>query len=255
MNKIICVGCSHASISFTRNPWPYWISQYFNASVEILSSPGAGIQIGVDKLSLALETNDVDFVVFQVPHNVRLSIGMNYHFNPSDPQDQQRWQLNGNQVAEEFIMGLNPNNNINAMSRLHGEKYRKMFLRFNDWYLQFVGDNRYETDIRFLQNIFMVQEMCRLKNVPYVFFLWHDFKTDTSDRPLFKSWLDKIDFSRCPDKSIEQFLVEQKIKAPWNINRPDPVDSAYSVDGYHLNDNGSKKIIYDFIAPFIESKS
>jgi len=49
-HKILCVGDSHASTAFTHKPWPYWL----DGNIDVLCSPGAGIEIGVQKLALQL---------------------------------------------------------------------------------------------------------------------------------------------------------------------------------------------------------
>jgi hypothetical protein len=239
--NVLCIGCSHASKKFTKRPWPYWISQSIGFNVDVLSSPGAGIQIGVDKLVLQLSKKEYDLVLFQGPHDVRLSVGMNYHSDKDSSKEKDPWESHGNKVDAEFIMSLNPHNNVDAMKKFFGNDHSKLYQGFNNWYTRFVCDNNYETKVRYLHNLFLVQEICKRHGIKYKIFLWHKLEATPTD--VFSAWYDQLDQDYIIQESVEEFLLRTKMKKDsW-------VSDEYSVDKYHLNDKGSKLLVQDYIIP------
>lgn len=252
IDKIVCVGCSHASDSYTPKSWPHWIGEHYQKEVEVLSSPGAGIQIGVDKLSLLLSKNTYHSVFFQVPHNVRLTVGMNSEKLIKTYETDMEWKENGNIVGEEFIMSLNPSNNIGAMTKFFGVKYEKLFKGFDKWYLRYVADNTYETEVRSMHNLFLAQELCKKNNIPYYIFFWHEQLSKRKHKHLFNAWYDNIDKTRIIENSVTEFLEENNYKVLPKPFQAHPVLPEWSVDGYHMNDEGSKLVVDNYVIPNVE---
>lgn len=250
IDKILCVGCSHASSVYTKKSWPYWISNHYNQEVDVLCSSGAGIQIGVDKLCVALDKNIYNAVIFQIPSNTRLSVGMNTEYLITSHETETPWEINGNKVKEEWIMSLNAQNNVNAMTKFWGPRFKKLFKGFNAWYLQFVADNLYETEVRLFHNLYLAQSLCERNNIPFYAFFWHPQITRDDSRVLLASWQNLINWSNTMPNSITDFLKDNNMVD--SIHPLSPVLDAWAVDGYHLNSLGSKRIVDEYIVPNIE---
>jgi len=245
-DKILCIGCSHASKTYATKSWPYWIGQFYKKDVEVMSSSAAGVQIGVDKLCLKLVSKTYDSIFFQVPNNIRLSIGMNSNGIKRNPEMSMPWERNGNTVGEEFLINLNPNNNVESMKKFFGKADEKIFEAFNKWYLKYFGDNTYETNVRLMHNIFLVQELCKVNNIPYYIFFWHDVPVKTDNSKLFNAWHDLIDWNRIVTGSVTGFLEHNKYK------NKSIIPNEWSVDGYHMNDLGSRLVVDNFVIPGVQ---
>lgn len=234
-NNILCVGDSHASKSYTQKSWPYWIS----GVKETLSSPGAGIEIGVQKLALKLSQDKFDFVIFQTSHNMRLSAGMNYNGkNDTTKELDWRWEDHGCKVDNHFIMGLNRENNVKAMRKYHGIRKTEFYNGFNKWYLKYQGDNEYETKIKYLQHICSVQQLCKAYDIPCAIFNWHTLPQSQSK--LYSAWNKVIDHSCIVSTSVEQWYIDTDFDLGKN-----------TVDGYHLTEEGSRLLVQDYLEPAI----
>ena len=242
--KILCVGCSHASSAFTGHPWPYWIAKSLNAKFDVLASPGAGIQICVDKLALKLSQAKYDLILFQTPHELRLAIGMNYDPKHDTSKENHPWETNGNKIGEHFVMGLNPSNNVHAMNKFFGGYNLKLYKHFNRWYNQYVADNTYEINVKFLQQIWTVQKLCEQHNTPYKIFHWHE-NTEINTN-LYASWKKLINHEHILKGNVVDYLNENGMAIMG------AVASEYSTDKYHLNDIGSEKIANNFILSQID---
>lgn len=243
-NKILCVGCSHASSIFASKPWPYWLANELECEYDVLASPGAGIQIGVDKLALKLSQEKYDLVVFQTPHELRLSIGMNHDPSYDKSKENQPWEINGNKIGEHFIMGLNPSNNVHAMNKFFGGNNLKLYKHFNRWYMQYVADNSYEINVKFLQSLWMVQSLCDQYHTPSKIFYWHGITEIKSE--LYNSW-----------KRIlrHEDIIEGNVVDYLNINgmaNNGAVHEEYSDDKYHLNDTGSSSMVKEYLLPKLQ---
>ena len=252
-NKILCVGDSHASNKFTPTPWPDHLAKILDCEHDVLSSPGAGSQIGVDKLVLKLSNNSYDLVVFQLSHEYRNAIGMNYEQRFDKSNENDPWDQSGNKVGEEFIMCLNPSNNVGAMKKFfRGYKaMKRLFESFNAWYIQFVADNTYELYIKQLQQIYNIQKVCADHNTPCLIFAWHPIKQKKKNSPLFDSWRSMINWEDVINISAEQLMEQQEMKQPYEQYKATPVNKEWSVDGYHLNDQGSKWLVENLLIPYI----
>ena len=252
-NKILCVGDSHASNKFTPLPWPKQLANKLECLIDVVSSPGAGTQIGVDKLILKLSKNKYDLIIFQLSHEYRNSIGMNYNSRFDTSKENDEWEQHGNKVGEEFIMCLNPSNNVGAMKKFFSGSLmmNKLYKRFNEWYIQFVADNTYELYIKQLQQIYNIQKICADHNTPCLIFAWHPIKQKKKNSPLFDSWRSMINWKDVINISAEQLMEQQGMKQPYEQYKATPVNKEWSVDGYHLNDQGSKWLVENLLIPYI----
>jgi len=252
-SNILCVGDSHASTKFTTHPWPYWLSQSLECKTDVLSSPGAGSQVGIDKLCLKLKDKHYDLIVFQLSHEYRNTMGMNYDMKYDTSGEKDDWEQHGNKVGEEFLMCLNPSNNVGAMTKFFRgwSPAKKLFKRFDEWYIQYVADNNYELYVKQMQQIFTIQQICKSKNTPCIIFPWHRIKTKKKNSPLFDSWKSIIDWDLVLEDSAEKFLEDSNLKKPYSKYEATPVHEDWSVDGYHLNDNGSKLLVEKMLVPSI----
>lgn len=251
-NKILCIGDSHASKCFTPHPWPHWVGESLDCEIDVLCSPGAGSQIGVDKLALALSQKSYDLVIFQMSHEYRNSIGMNHSRWSDNSGETKIWEESGNLAGDEFIMGLNPSNNVNAMSKFFGkEDFKKqIFETFNEWYIQYVADNTYELYIKQLQQMFAVQQICNKNSTSCKIFTWHPFLRKRKGM-LFNGWISLIDLDHVINRSAEESLESAGMKSPYHKYEATPVHPEWSVDGYHLNDQGSKWLVENLLVPDI----
>lgn len=241
-HKILCVGDSHASTAFTRKPWPYWL----DGNIDVLCSPGAGIEIGVQKLALQLSKEKYDLVIFQGPHNMRLSVGMNYNEadDRSGVEKTYPWQQHGNKVDDEFIMGLNPNNNIPAMAKFHGKEHfkQKIYKGFNEWFLQYQADNNYETTVKYTTHLFTVEQLCKVYNTKLVIFLWHPIEGRKNN--LFTAWNKHL----TTVISTSVFEWQQSKNWIWRGGK-----CKNTTDGYHLNDYGNEVLVQEYLKPHISN--
>lgn len=238
-NRILCVGDSHASTAFTHKPWPYWV----DGNKDVLSSPGAGIEIGVQKLALQLSKQQYDLVIFQAPHNVRLAVGMNY--DPATDNSVEKnmpWQQHGCKVGDEFIQSLNPSNNVYAMKKFHGKEFGKIkeYKNYNDWYLRYQADNYYETNVKFITHLFTIEQLCKVYNTKLVTFLWHPIEGKRNE--LFTSWYNKL------ESIVPQAVTEWQEQKEWKGKEG---HCKHTVDGYHLDDGGNRTLVQEYLKQHI----
>lgn len=237
-NKILCVGDSHASTSFTDKPWPHWLT----GDIDVLCSPGAGIEIGVQKLSLQLTKQKYDLVIFEAPHNMRLAVGMNYNksYDNSGIEKTYPWQQHGNLVEDEFIMSLNPSNNVSTMKKFHSEKFSNLYKGYNDWYLRYQADNNYETTVKFAAHLFTVEQLCKSYNTKLVTFLWHPIEGKHNE--LYNSWYNRL------ESILPQAVTDWQEQKGWK-GKEGPCKN--TVDGYHLDNIGSETLVQEYLNPHI----
>ena len=237
-HNILCVGDSHASTAFTRKPWPHWL----DGNVDVLCSPGAGIEIGVQKLALQLSKKEYDLVIFQAPHNMRLSVGMNYDEanDNSGVEKTYPWQQHGNKVDDEFIMSLNPSNNVYAMKKFHGKDFGKIkiYKNFNEWFLRYQADNNYETTVKYITHLFTVEQLCKTYNTKLVTFLWHPIEGNKND--LYNSW------SKHLTSVVPSTVTDWQESKGWKGKEG---HCEHTVDGYHLDDIGSRTLVQEYLKP------
>ena len=237
-NNILCVGDSHASTAFTRKPWPYWLE----GNKDVLCSPGAGIEIGVQKLALQLSKKQYDLVIFQAPHNMRLSVGMNYDESNDNSGIEKTypWQQHGNKVDDEFIMSLNPSNNVGAMKKFHGKDFGKVkiYKNFNEWFLRYQADNNYETTIKYVTHLFTIEQLCKMYNTKLITFLWHPIEGKRNE--LFTSWYKQL------ETLLSEAVTDWQESKGWKGKEG---HCEHTVDGYHLDDNGSRTFVQEYLKP------
>lgn len=239
-NRILCVGDSHASTAFTRKPWPCWLE----GNIDVLSAPGAGIEICVHKLALQLTKQTYDLVIFEAPHNMRLAVGMNYNEanDNSGIEKTYPWQQHGNFVGDEFVMSLNPSNNVGAMKKFHGKDFGKVkvYKDYNEWYLRYQADNNYETTVKYATHLFTVEQLCKVYNTKLVTFLWHPIEGKRNE--LFTSWYNRL------KTIVPQAVTEWQEHKGWKGKEG---HCKHTVDGYHLDDHGSKTLVQEYLKQYL----
>jgi hypothetical protein len=238
-------GCSHAGYSFTPNPWPVQMSKLLDAELILASSPGAGIDICVDKLAWILNNHKVDHVFFQAPSDLRMCIGVNSVL-PSlqgvegNVSENENHLHNGNQFYS-FIMTL-VRGNKRALTSMVDPGAEELWNHFDEIWNKYFLDNFYENRINFIKQLLLVENLCKSHRVNYNIFTWHDFPWDSKNE-LFQSWISRLDMNYVNKESVISFLkrTNRMDKNTENAN------VEFSSDGYHLNDLGSTVLAKEYI--------
>jgi hypothetical protein len=110
--------------------------------------------------------------------------------------------------------------------------------------MQYVADNSYEINVKFLQSLWMVQSLCDQYHTPSKIFCWHDITEIKSE--LYNSW-----------KRIlrHEDIIEGNVVDYLNINgmaNNGAVHEEYSDDKYHLNDTGSSSMVKEYLLPKLQ---
>ncbi len=245
--KIAAVGCSHTS--YVDKCWPQQLASLLNAELVLGSSPGAGVGICVDKLCYILSTEKVDHVFFQAPADLRFCIGMNTKLKTligvegnGIPGD----LCNSNDFFT-FIMTL-VHGNKRALNRMVDNRTDDLWDKFDKIWEEYFFDNFYESRINFVKHLVQVQNLCKNHNVPYTMFTWHDFPWNDKNK-LLRAWVDQIDRKNLISESVINFNKRNK-----RMDERECVYKEFSVDGYHLNAEGSHILAKDYILEFYKNQ-
>jgi hypothetical protein len=169
---------------------------------------------------------------------------MNHDPSKDTSNENYPWEINGNKIGEHFVMGLNPSNNVRAMNKFFGGYDLKLYKHFNRWYMQYVADNTYEINVKFLQNLWTVQSLCDQYHTPSKIFHWHEVTNIESS--LYNSWKRLLRHEDILEGNVVNYLNTN------GMANNGAVHEEYSDDNYHLNEYGNSRLIKEYLLPQLQ---
>ena len=263
MKKTVLVGgCSHSSSYYVRRSrtWHGLLNKKYDCKVIAKVSPGAGNLFIIDHLMWELNKTEVDLVIFQITEQFRTVLGLNhdelvrndhenfkgasckstniffnadfwekyssikYRFSPERRDFDDRKHI----LLEDFPTVKN--------DIIYDPEYYEMFDTF---YLEQILPSVYETQVRYLRELYLLQNECRMKNIPILFIeFW---------KPLLKLDVDGVRFYY--HKLDRNKFVEVDYDKNWMSD-----DEHFGPDGAHFNVKGHKMFFEKYVEPNLPIK-
>jgi hypothetical protein len=225
---LIAIGCSHSSLLYGKS-WPDYLAKKIGTNLMRASTPGGSNSSYIEKLNYLLKNNNPSLVVIQLTSPYRSLIG----FKPSEPVET-NYNLND---GDSFLnigwynWKIIDKNFANSKKLLN--KYSNIIPA--DFY-KFWSDNVVLSKwslIKTMQDIFIMQSLCNLHNIPCIFYSWFykfdDIFTDEYD------WL-RAHINYINGSAIEFFNNENIHSIPGNA---------------HWNDDSHEYLVNNWIYPYI----
>ncbi len=258
MKKTVLVGgCSHSAPYFVTRPqtWPALLRHKYDCKMIQKVSPGAGNLFIIDHLMWELNKTEVDLVIFQITEQFRTVLGLNHDelvrndhenfqgascksmnifFNADFwekyssvkyrfDSDRQDFDDRKNIFLEKFPVSKN--------EIVYDPEYYEMFDTF---YLEQILPSVYETQVRYLRELYLLQNECKMKNIPILFIeFW---------KPLLRLDVDGVRFYY--HKLDRNKFVEFDYDKNWMSD-----DEHFGPDGCHFNVKGHRMFFEDYVEP------
>ncbi len=263
MTKTVLVGgCSHSAPYYvTRNEtWHSLMKKKYDCDIISHTYSGSGNLFIIDNLMWELNKNKIDLVIFQITEQFRTVLGINhmellnegsenfkgatcksmniffnadfwekyssinYRFSP----DRKDFDDRKNIFLEEF-----PNKKSDL---IYDPEYYEMFDIF---YLEQILPSVYETQVRYLRELYLLQNECKMKNIPILFIEWW--------KPLLNLDIDGVKFYY--DKLDRDKFVEVDYDKNWMSD-----DEHFGPDGCHFNVKGHRMFFEKYVEPNLPIK-
>ena len=262
MTKTVLVGgCSHSAPYYvTRNEtWHSLMKKKYDCDIISHTYSGTGNLFIIDHLMRELDKNRSDLVIFQITEQFRTVLGINH---------------NGLHNGGQNFMGatcksMNIFFNADFWKKYSSAKYRfdsdredfddrkHIFLEdfpstkndivydqdyyemFDIFYLEQILPSVYETQVRYLRELYLLQNECKMKNVPILFIEWW--------KPLLKMDVDAVKFYY--NKLDRNKFVEVDYDKNWMSD-----DEHFGPDGCHFNVKGHKMFFEKYVEPNLPIK-
>ena len=263
MRKTVLVGgCSHSQPFYgkNKNSWPELLRQKYDCNLIRHTIGGAANLLIIDKLMWELNNNKVDLVIFQITEQYRSVLGINHlgllgkdhtdfkgatckstniFFNADFwkkyssvkyrfSSDRHDFDHRKDILLEDFPKALNDS--------VYNPEYYEMFDIF---YLEQILPSVYETQVRYLRELYLLQNECKMKNIPILFIEWW--------KPLLNLDIDGVKFYY--DKLDRDKFVEADYDKNWMSD-----DEHFGPDGCHFNIKGHKMFFEKYVEPNLPIK-
>ena len=110
---------------------------------------------------------------------------------------------------------------------------------FDTFYLEQILPSVYETQVRYLRELYLLQNECKMKNIPILFIEWW--------KPLLNLDIDGVKFYY--DKLDRDKFVEADYDKNWMSD-----DEHFGPDGCHFNIKGHKMFFEKYVEPNLPIK-
>ena len=229
MKKTVLVGgCSHSTSYFVTNneTWHSLLKKKYDCNVTSHIYSGSGNLFIIDNLMWELNKNKIDLVIFQITEQFRTVLGINHKellneesenfkgatckstnifFNADFwkkyssvkyrfSSDRHDFDHRKDILLEDFPKALNDS--------VYNPEYYEMFDIF---YLEQILPSVYETQVRYLRELYLLQNECKMKNIPILFIEWW--------KPLLNLDIDGVKFYY--DKLDRDKFVEADYDKNW----------------------------------------
>ena len=262
MKKTVLVGgCSHSAPYYvTRNEtWHSLMKKKYDCDIISHTYSGTGNLFIIDHLMRELDKNRSDLVIFQITEQFRTVLGINHNgllkggqnfmgatcksmnifFNADFwekyssvkyrfDSDRQDFDDRKHIFLEDF-----PNKKSDLV---YDPEYYEMFDIF---YLEQILPSVYETQVRYLRELYLLQNECKMKNVPILFIEWW--------KPLLKMDVDAVKFYY--NKLDRNKFVEVDYDKNWMND-----DEYFGPDGCHFNTRGHRMFFEKYVEPNLPIK-
>ena len=263
MKKTVLVGgCSHSENYYTKRQesWPNLLNSKYDCELIRHTISGTANLLIIDKLMWELNKNKIDLVIFQITEQYRTALGINHlGLLGTDHTD----------FHGATCKSLNIFFNADFWERYSTSKYRfedsrrdfdfrkDVFLddypavqhdvvynplyyeMFDTFYLEQILPSVYETQVRYLRELYLLQNECKMKNVPILFIEWW--------KPLLKMDVDAVKFYY--NKLDRNKFVEVDYDKNWMSD-----DEHFGPDGCHFNVKGHKMFFEKYVEPNLPIK-
>jgi len=267
MKKTVLVGgCSHSAPYYVtkQKTWHSLLKEKYDCNISSHTISGAGNLFIIDHLMWELNKTEVDLVIFQITEQFRTVLGINhqslvlhrkdfkgasckstniffnadfwekyssvdYRFSPDRRDfDDRKHILSENFPYKEHDLIYDP-------------EYYEMFDIF---YLEQILPSVYETQVRYLRELYLLQNECKMKNIPILFIEWW--------KPLLKMDVDAVKFYY--NKLDRNKFVEFDYDKNWDVLKVDGVEQYFGPDGCHFNVKGHKMFFEKYVEPNLPIK-
>jgi len=274
MKKTVLVGgCSHSTDYYTRKneSWPSLLQKKYECDLIRHTIAGTANLLIIDNLMWELNKNKIDLVIFQITEQFRTVLGLNhdelvrndhenfkgascksmniffnadfwekyssinYRFSP----DRKDFDDRKNIFLEEFPTVKN--------DIIYDPEYYEMFDTF---YLEQILPSVYETQVRYLRELYLLQNECKVKNIPILFIeFW---------KPLLKLDVDGVRFYY--NKLDRDKFIEFDFDKNWDVRTADTDEEEVEVAGHfgkdktHFNEKGHRMFFEKYIEPNLPIK-
>ena len=262
MTKTVLVGgCSHSAPYYvTRNEtWHSLLKEKYDCEIIPHTYSGAGNLFIIDHLMWELNRTEIDLVIFQITEQFRTVLGINhsslvkngehfkgascksmniffntdfwkkyssvnYRFSPDRDDFDDRKHI----LLEKFPFIKN--------DIIYDPEYYEMFDTF---YLEQILPSVYETQVRYLRELYLLQNECEKKNISILFVEWW--------KPLLKMDTEAVEFYY--NKLDRNKFVEFDYDKNWDVLKVDGVEQYFGPDGCHFNVKGHKMFFEKYVEP------
>ncbi len=263
MTKTLLVGgCSHSTPYYVtrQETWHSLLKEKYDCNIISHTLSGSGNLLIIDRLMWELNNTAIDAVIFQVSEQYRTTLGinhselldteesnflgatcksMNIFFNTDFwkkyssvkyrfSSDRHDFDHRKDILLEEFPKVLDDS--------VYDSEYYQMFDTF---YLEQILPSVYETQVRYLRELYLLQNECKVKNIPILFIEWW--------KPLLNLDIDGVKFYY--DKLNRDKFVEFDFDKNW----ANDVEH-FGHDGCHFNIKGHKMFFTNYIEPNLPIK-
>lgn len=263
MKKTVLVGgCSHSTDYYTRKneSWPSLLQKKYECDLIRHTISGIANLLIIDKLMWELNNNKIDLVIFQITEQYRTVLGINHtrlleqehsdfhgatckpiniFFNADfwERYSTSKYQLEADRhnfdERKDIFLDEYP-------SIKHDVVYNPLYYEmFDTFYLEQILPSTYETQVRYLRELYLLQNECKVKNVPILFIEWW--------KPLLKMNVDAVKFYY--NKLDRNKFVEFDYDKNWMDD-----DEHFGTDGCHFNVKGHKMFFEKYVEPNLPIK-
>ena len=110
---------------------------------------------------------------------------------------------------------------------------------FDTFYLEQILPSVYETQVRYLRELYLLQNECKMKNIPILFIEWW--------KPLLKVDIEAVKFYY--NKLDRSKFIEFDFDKNWDIRNVDGIEEYFGPDKSHFSVKGHKMFFEKYIEP------
>ena len=272
MKKTVLVGgCSHSNSYYVKRneTWHSLLKEKYDCDIISHTYNGAGNLFIIDHLMWELNNidgkinkrNKVDLVIFQVTEQFRTVLGINHQSLLNGPPD----QYFGGASCKSINIFLNSvfwRKYSSSKYKFNPDRHdfddrKNIFLEdfptvkndivydpeyyemFDIFYLEQILPSVYETQVRYLRELYLLQSECILRKIPILFIEWW--------KPLLKMDVKAVEFYY--NKLDRNKFVEFDYDKNWDVLKVDGVEQYFGPDGCHFNVKGHKMFFEKYVEP------